>query len=161
MRPAGLSRLNAVCGILNRLYNAALEQRKRAWEKRQGAVSRFDQFRWLTHLRRQDPERLGAVALGAERGMLIRLNHAFASFFRRCRARHAPGFPRFRPLQRMECIEVVQVCPGMVRPRRRGYVLRIGGSPTCDCILSEHCRRAGHCAGCGSCAIGTPAIEPI
>ena len=61
--------------------------------------------------------------------MLIRLDHAFQSFFRRCRSGQAPGFPRFRPLQRMECIDVVQVSGGMVRRRKKGYVLCIKGIP--------------------------------
>ena len=61
--------------------------------------------------------------------MLIRLDNAFRSFFRRCRSVQAPGFPRFRPLQRMQCIDVVQVSGGMVRRRKKGYVLRIKRSP--------------------------------
>ena len=129
LRPAGYRRLDAIRGMLNRLYNAALEQRKLAWQQGQEAITRFDQFKLLTGLRQADPEGLGALALGAERRMLIRLDNAFQSFFRRCRSGEAPGFPRFRPLQRMECIDVVQVSGGMVRRRKKGYVLRIKGFP--------------------------------
>ena len=129
LRPAGYRRLDAIRGMLNRLYNAALEQRKLAWQQRREAITRFDQFKWLTGLRQADLEGLEALALGAERGMLIRLDNAFQSFFRRCRSGEAPGFPRFRPLQRMQCIDVVQVSGGMVRRGKKGYVLRIKGLP--------------------------------
>ncbi|MDE0124082.1 MAG: hypothetical protein OXN97_05845 [Bryobacterales bacterium] len=115
--------------MLDRLYNAALEQRKLAWQQRRESITRFDQFKWLTGLRQAGAEGLGALALGAERGMLIRLDNAVRSFFRRCRSVQAPGFPRFRPLQRMQCIDVVQVSGGMVRRRKNGHVLRIKGFP--------------------------------
>ena len=47
--------------------------------------------------------------------MLKRLDEAYRAFYRRCKHGEAPGYPRFRPIQRMETIDVTQVSPGMVR----------------------------------------------
>ena len=95
MRPTGYCRLNAIRSMLNRLYNAALEQRERAKEERQESVRRFDQFRWLTQLRRQGPEALGALAPGRGAQDADPLGPCVEVVL--------------SPLQRMECIDVVRI----------------------------------------------------
>ena len=82
-------------------YNAALEERRTAWESEQRGVTLYDQMKGLTSQRKDDPEGLGSVAVKAERGMLMRLDRAFKAFFRR-KAGEKPGYPRFRPIARME-----------------------------------------------------------
>ena len=103
----GIRRLDGVRSILNRLYNAALEEHRTAWESEQRGVTLYDQMKGLTSKRKEDPEGLGSVAVKAERGMLVRLDRAFKAFFRRCKAGEKPGYPRFRPIARMETIDVV------------------------------------------------------
>ena len=126
----GIRRLDWVRSILNRLYNAALEERKTAWESEQRGMTLYDQMKGLTSKRKDDPEGLGSVAVKAERGMLVRLDRAFKAFFRRCKAGEKPGYPRFRPLARMETIDVVDPKATLVKKRARGYAIRPKGFPT-------------------------------
>ena len=126
----GIRRLDRVRSILNRLYNAALEERRTAWESEQRGVTLYDQMKGLTSQRKDDPEGLGSVAVKAERGMLMRLDRAFKAFFRRCKAGEKPGYPRFRPIARMETIDVVDPKATMVKKRARGYAIRPKGFPT-------------------------------
>ena len=44
LQPEGYRHSDAIRGMLNRLYNAALEQSKLAWQQRRGSITRFDQF---------------------------------------------------------------------------------------------------------------------
>ncbi len=126
----GIRRLDWVRSILNRLYNAALEERRTAWESEQRGVTLYDQMKGLTSQRKDDPEGLGSVAVKAERGMLIRLDRAFKAFFRRCKAGEKPGYPRFRAIARMETIDVVDPKATLVKKRARGYAIRPKGFPT-------------------------------
>jgi putative transposase len=77
------------------LYNAALEERRGAWQWERRSVSYFDQTKELTELRELRPETL-AFGVTVCRGTLLRLDRAFSGFFRRCRAGETPGFPRFK-----------------------------------------------------------------
>ena len=126
----GLRRLDRVRSILNRLYNSALEERKKAWESKQLGVTLYDQIKGLTAQRKDDPEGLGSLAVRAERGMLTRLERAFKAYFRRHQAGEKPGYPRFRPIARMETIDIVDPKTTMVKKRARGYAIRPKGFPT-------------------------------
>ncbi len=77
------------------LYNAALEERRGAWEWNQRSVSYFDQTKELTQLRSVRPDIL-SFGVTVCRGTLTRLDQAFDGFFRRCKAGEKPGFPRFK-----------------------------------------------------------------
>lgn len=81
------------------LYNAALEQRIAAWRSRRLRVTFAEQCRNLTQLRADDAR---YAALGAQSAQvtLKRLDLAFRSFFRRCKGKQVPGFPRFKALER-------------------------------------------------------------
>ncbi|HUZ50116.1 MAG TPA: transposase [Candidatus Dormibacteraeota bacterium] len=86
-------------GLHQRLYNAALEQRKSAWRLQRKSLSEYDQMRDLTELRADD-ERYAALNAQSAQVTLHRLHLAFAAFFRRCRKGEAPGFPRFKAFDR-------------------------------------------------------------
>jgi putative transposase len=58
-------------------------------------VSRFEQFGELTGAAEALPW-LGRFGVSVARGTLVRLDEAFAHFYRRVRAGGRPGFPRFR-----------------------------------------------------------------
>jgi putative transposase len=77
------------------LYNAALEERRGAWRWERRSVSRFEQFRELTGAVEVLPW-LRRFGTRVARGTLVRLDEAFAHFYRRVRAGERPGFPRFR-----------------------------------------------------------------
>ena len=129
LTPVGYRQLEQRLVALNRLYNQALEHRIKAWSECRQALSLYDQYQWLTHLREQDWEGLGGFALGPQRGMLKRLDEAFKAFFRRVKAGQNPGFPRFRPLSRCVTINVTKVGKSMVKGGKihvRGFpVIRI------------------------------------
>ncbi len=81
------------------LYNAALEERISAWRKKKLSIGYADQCASLTALRRELPE-MAAFNCSSQQMTLRRLAQAFASFFRRVKAGDAPGFPRFKSLER-------------------------------------------------------------
>ena len=78
------------------LYNAALEERIDCFSKTGKGVTFVDQCKSLTQCRR-DIYEMGLLPLKLQRWTLKRLDDAFASFFRRAKARKGKvGFPRFR-----------------------------------------------------------------
>lgn len=97
------------------LYNAALQQRREAWDRitvshcdakgrRKGAsVSYNDQTKGLTELRAADPE-WAALHCTMSREPLDRVKKAFDNFFRRCKAGHTPGYPKFKGKGRYESL---------------------------------------------------------
>lgn len=81
------------------LYNAALEERISAWQKKQISISYADQCKSLTEIRQALPEwRLANCS--SQQMTLRRLNKAYMAFFRRLHAGEKPGFPRFKSLSR-------------------------------------------------------------
>jgi putative transposase len=85
------------------LYNAALEERRGAWAWGQRRVTKFEQYRELADLRAVRPEIL-EFGVTVCRGTLARLDGAFAGFYRRARAGHRPGYPRFRGRGRWDSV---------------------------------------------------------
>ena len=100
-RALGLERLLAEqC----ELYNAALEERRGAWQWEKRSISFVDQCRTLTELRGVRPE-VHDAGVTVCRGTLKRLDRAFGAFYRRCKAGEAPGYPRFRPAWRFDSVQ--------------------------------------------------------
>lgn len=102
------------------LYNAALQERRDAWQKQAVRVSMFDQMRALAGVREVRPD-FNALPVVVLRGTVRRLDRAFAGFFRRCKAGGAPGYPRFRGRNRWNSIMIddldgkVPICAGGTR----------------------------------------------
>lgn len=76
------------------LYNAALQHRRDACRKGK-RVNLYDQMKALPEIRAVRPE-FADLPIVVLRGVLRRLDRAFAGFFRRCRSGEKPGYPRFR-----------------------------------------------------------------
>jgi putative transposase len=76
------------------LYNACLEQRRRAWAKGK-RITYYDQQNELPRLKAEFPEYipLGAHAL---QETVRRVDRAFQAFFRRVQRGEKPGFPRYK-----------------------------------------------------------------
>ena len=119
-----------VKGHLNRLYNAALQERRYAYSMGGKSVSLYDQAREFTGVRADDPE-WAAMDVQLGRGVLRRLDRAMTAFFRRVKKGEKPGFPRFRPVSRFRCIELAQPRPGMLKVSADGRKthIRIKGLP--------------------------------
>ena len=86
------------------LYNAALEERIGAWKWERRSVTYFAQCQTLTNLKEVRPE---VVASGITicRGTLMRLDKAYAAFFRRVSRGEVPGFPRYKSSSRFDSLQ--------------------------------------------------------
>jgi len=81
------------------LYNAALEQRIKAWQLSGMSVTYHQQAKDLTDLRAELPEYEDLNAQSSQ-NTLKRLDRAFQSFFRRLKKGKKAGFPRFKSISR-------------------------------------------------------------
>lgn len=81
------------------LYNAALEQRIKAWRLSGVSVTYQQQAKDLTDLRAELPEYKDLNAQSSQ-NTLKRLDRAFQGFFRRLKQGEKAGFPRFKSIKR-------------------------------------------------------------
>src|SRR5690242_15052274 len=77
------------------LYNAALQERKEAWEKRGVSITAVGQSAQLPEVKEARPE-YREIHSQVLQDVLTRLDHAFQAFFRRVRNGEKPGYPRFQ-----------------------------------------------------------------
>ncbi len=89
--------MESLLGRLNWLYNQALQRRKTAYLELEQSLSFYDQCKWLTQLRAANEHGLAEIAVGAVRGMLRQLDHAFQAFLRRLRRARLPASPDSAP----------------------------------------------------------------
>jgi putative transposase len=80
-------------------YNAALQERKEAWQKRGISVSVADQSAQLPAIKEARPE-YHDIHSQVLQDVLTRLDRAFQAFFRRVKAGETPGYPRFQGANR-------------------------------------------------------------
>jgi putative transposase len=81
------------------LYNAALQERKEAWQKCGVSVTVAGQSGQLPEVKQVRPE-YRDIHSQVLQDVLTRLDKAFHAFFRRIREGGAPGYPRFKPSAR-------------------------------------------------------------
>jgi putative transposase len=86
------------------LYNAALQERRDAWQMRGTGISYGDQSAQLKEIRQVRPD-AAAWSFSSQQATLRRLNRAFAAFYRRVKVGQAPGYPRFKPAHRFNSVE--------------------------------------------------------
>jgi hypothetical protein len=77
------------------LYNAALEERKTAWERRQISVTYYQQKAELPDLKAEFPD-YAEVNAQVLQDVILRVERTFQAFFRRVQVGEKPGYPRFR-----------------------------------------------------------------
>lgn len=87
-----------------RMYNAALEERREAWKRRKISVRYAQQSAQLPAIRAFDPDQ-ARWAAHSQQATLRRLDRAMAAFYRRCNAGQTPGYPRFKALDRWDSVE--------------------------------------------------------
>jgi putative transposase len=88
--------LRACLEDTRQLYNAALEERREAWRMGRHRVTFNSQDAQLKEIRADDPEGYGRWSFNCERAAIRRLDRAFQGFFKRVKAGHKPGYPRFK-----------------------------------------------------------------
>src|SRR5215831_11776192 len=76
------------------LYNAALEERREAWQKYGESVTVAHQSAQLPAVKEARPE-YGDIHSQVLQDVLTRLDRAFQRFFARVKSGEAPGYPRF------------------------------------------------------------------
>jgi putative transposase len=81
--------------LCRHVYNAALDERKTAWKRRQVSVNYYQQEAELPDLKADFPE-YTEVQSQVLQDVLLRLDHAFHAFFRRLKRGENPGYPRFQ-----------------------------------------------------------------
>ena len=88
-------------GLHRELYNAALQERRDAYNKSGISLSYYDQQNELPAVKEARPEfiPLGSHAL---QETVRRVDRAFKAFFRRVRNGEKPGFPRFKGKKRFD-----------------------------------------------------------
>ena len=87
--------LHLQIGAGRRLYNAALEHRRRHWREYRRRVTYGEQSAELRELRREGLMPIEAN-FWSQQEVLRRLDRAFRAFFRRVARGEAPGYPRFK-----------------------------------------------------------------
>ena len=99
-----------------RLYNAALEQRRDTWKSHKQSVSFAEQCRQVTDLAKEaEYKNIYSQVL---RDVLKRLDKAFHGFFLRLRHEgEKAGYPRFRAFDRYDSITYPQAYNGSIRFR--------------------------------------------
>jgi putative transposase len=106
--PAHERALERVVWRCRERYNAGLEERKRAWEKRGISVNFAMQSAQLPGIKDVRPEYCDINAQVLQ-DVLHRLDRAFAAFFRRVQAGEQPGYPRFQGTDRYHSFTYPQV----------------------------------------------------
>ena len=86
------------------LYNAALQERRDAWQKCHKSVTAAHQSAELPAIKALRPE-YQDVHSQVLQDVLTRLDRAFAAFFRRVQAGEKPGYPRFQRGSRYHSFE--------------------------------------------------------
>jgi putative transposase len=99
------------------LYNAALQERRDAYERvvrrspryfgpdrPKGPISYNSQSAQLRAIREARPD-ICVWSFSSEQATLRRLNRAFDAFFRRFRSGETPGYPRFKAAHRFDSVE--------------------------------------------------------
>jgi len=109
------------------LYNRLLEDRKTAWEQRQESVRLYDQHALLPAPKAERPT-LARVQSQVLQNVAVRIDLAFAAFFRRLKAGETPGYPRFRGAGRYDSFTFPQVPVGchLDPEARRLRVMNVG-----------------------------------
>lgn len=108
-----------------RLYNAALAERKDAYEQEQRSVSYGQQSGHLKARRKADAY-LARTNFSSCQATLRRLDRAFQAFFRRIKAGEEPGYPRFKGKNRFDTVEFPSYGDGCKLAGERAYFQHVG-----------------------------------
>jgi putative transposase len=90
------------------LYNAALEERREAWQKCGVSVTEAQQSAQLPAIKEVRPEYCD-IHSQVLQNVLTRLDRAFQAFFRRIKNGEKPGYPRFSRRQPLQLVHLQAV----------------------------------------------------
>lgn len=87
--------LDRTLALCCELYNTALSERRMIWQQRGKSLAYLDQKAELPALKKEHPE-FAAVHSQVLQDVILRVERAFAAYFRRCAVGETPGYPRFQ-----------------------------------------------------------------
>jgi putative transposase len=93
--PEQAAQLAGALRVCRELYNAALQERKEAWQQCHISVNYYQQKAELPAIR-QLREDCAAIHSQVLQDVVLRLDRAFKAFFRRMANGEKPGYPRFK-----------------------------------------------------------------
>lgn len=101
LRPskAMIRKFESTLDVCRELYNAALEERSKAWKMNRVSINYFDQCAQLKYIRHERPE-VAAINCSVLKKVLRTADRSFAAFFRRLKTGAKPGYPRFKSKNR-------------------------------------------------------------
>src|SRR5215469_5389935 len=93
--PEQAAQLTGILRTCRELYNAALQERKEAWQQGRVSVNYYQQKAQLPEIRafREDCAAIHSQVL---QDVVLRLARAFNAYFRRLANGEKPGYPRFK-----------------------------------------------------------------
>jgi putative transposase len=94
--------------LCRHVYNAAIGERREAWQKCSTSISYYQQKAELPGIRESLPE-YGEVNAQVLQDVVLRVDRAFQAFFRRLREGQTPGYPRFHGRDRYNSFTFPQV----------------------------------------------------
>jgi putative transposase len=94
--------------LCRHVYNAALEERREAWQKRGVSVTYYQQKAELPGIKEAMPA-YGEVNAQVLQDVVQRVDRAFQAFFRRVKSGETPGYPRFHGRDRYNSVTYPQV----------------------------------------------------
>lgn len=115
--------LTCTLDLCRELYNAALEEKRTAYEKQGVSLNCAAQQHELSEVKEQRPE-FAAIYSQVLQDALKRLHRAYDGFFRRVKAGEKPGFPRFKSRDRYHSFTFPQLSRTI---QGKHYVFRMGG----------------------------------
>ena len=138
-----------------RFYNSALEERREAYRRQRVSITRYDQQKELTKLRR-DAAEYRDIPVTVMRSPLRRLERAFQGFFQRVKTGKTPGYPRFKSRDRYDSFSVGRVAIDLAAKRIRipklgdvkVHLYRPLGGEVLDIILHRSAKGWYACVAC-------------
>jgi putative transposase len=112
------TKLERTLDLCRELYNAALAERRGAYQLARKAISYYDQANQLPEIKEIYPD-LNDVHSQVLQEVLKRVDLAFAAFFRRVMNGDTPGYPRFKGIDRYESFTFPQTGFSFARDKLR------------------------------------------
>lgn len=116
--------LDAQLGEACRLYNAALQERRDAYQKSGISLNYYAQANQLKEIRSAGNS--GLVNFSASQDVLRRVDKTFKAFFARCKAGKKAGYPRFKSRHRFDSYTFPSYGDGCRLTGSRLYVQGVG-----------------------------------
>jgi transposase len=136
------------------LYNAALEERKEAWEQCGVSVTVASQSAQLPAIKEVRPE-YRDIHSQVLQDVLTRLDRAFQAYFRRVKEGEKPGYSRFQGESRYHSFTYKQFGNGAPSTIASWYCRRLGALPSAGRVRWKARPRQSRSAGKPT--AGTPA----